>query len=91
MNRVREYWEMEGLNLENLTETDINSLGEFIAGLTLDELKILREKVLHAAIKRLGERLDLPDDKLRSRAFLAVELLKVRWPCSFIHKLSNNS
>ena len=77
MKRVREYWEVSNLHLSNLTETDINSLGEFIAGLAVTELEKLPSSVLHIAIRRLGEELDLPEDKLRARAYLAIQLIKV--------------
>lgn len=79
MNRVREYWEVNNLQFSNLTETDINALGEFVAGLALEELRKLPGNVLHSALKRLGEKLDLPEDKLRARAFLAIQLIKVQF------------
>ena len=68
---------MEDLNFANFTELDINSLGSFVQGLTEDELKSLPEKVVLVAIRRLGEA-GLPEDKLKSRAYLAVEYIKVR-------------
>jgi hypothetical protein len=77
MHRVRQYWRVSNLHLSNLTETDINALGEFVAGLAVNELEKLPESVLHVAIKRLGEKLDLPEDKLRARAYLAIQLIKV--------------
>lgn len=77
MKRVHEYWAVNNLHLSNLTETDINALGEFVAGLTVGELKNLPSRVLHVAIRRLGEKTDLPEDKLRSRAYLAIQLIKV--------------
>lgn len=77
MKRVREYWEVSNLHFSNLTETDINSLGEFVAGLAVAELEKLPRSVLHIAIRRLGEELDLPEDKLRARAYLAIQLIKV--------------
>ena len=68
---------MEELNFGNFSELDINSLGSFVQGLKEDELKELPKRVLLVALRRLGET-DLPEDKLKSRAFLAVEYIKVR-------------
>lgn len=75
--RLREYWEMENLDFSNFTEININSLGTFLQGLAQDELKKLPEKILLTAIRRLGEQTGLPEDKLKARAYLAVELFKV--------------
>lgn len=75
--RLREYWEMENLDFSNFTEVNINSLGTFLQGLAQDELKKLPEKILLTAIRRLGEQTGLPEDKLKARAYLAVELFKV--------------
>ena len=77
MKRVSEYWEVNNLHFSNLTETDINALGEFVAGLTVKELRQLPRSVLHTAIRRLGEKFDLQEDKLRARAYLAIQLIKV--------------
>ena len=77
MKRVREYWEVNNLHFSNLTETDVNALGEFIAGIAVKDLKKLPKSVLHTAIKRLGEKFDLPEDKLRARAYLAIQFIKV--------------
>jgi hypothetical protein len=77
MKRVSEYWEVNNLHFSNLTETDINALGEFVAGLTVKELRQLPRSVLHTAIRRLGEKFDLLEDKLRARAYLAIQLIKV--------------
>ena len=75
--RLREYWEMENLDFSNFTEININSLGTFLQGLAQDELKKLPEKILLTVIRRLGEQTGLPEDKLKARAYLAVELFKV--------------
>lgn len=77
LTRLREYWEMENLDFTNFTEVDINSLGTFLRGLAQEELKKLPEKILLTAIRRLGEQTGLPEDKLKARAYLAVELFKV--------------
>ena len=77
LKRLREYWEMEGLDFSNFTDVDINSLGTFLRGLAEEELKRLPEKILLTSIRRLGEQTGLPEDKLKARAFLAVELFKV--------------
>lgn len=77
LKRLREYWEMEDLDLSNITEVDINALGALIQGLAQEELKQLPEKVLLVAIKRLGEETGLPEDKLKARAYIAVEYFKV--------------
>ena len=77
LKRLREYWEMEDLDFSNFTDVDINSLGTFLRGLAQEELKRLPEKILLTAIRRLGEQTGLPEDKLKARAFLAVELFKV--------------
>jgi hypothetical protein len=79
MKRVREYWEVNNLHFFNLTETDINALGEFIAGVAVKDLEKLPRSVLQIAIKRLGEKLDLPEDKLRARAYLAIQFIKVAY------------
>ena len=79
LTRLREYWEMENLDFSNFTEVDINSLGTFLRGLAQDELKKLPEKILLTAIRRLGEETGLPEDKLKARAYLAVELFKVNF------------
>ncbi|XP_044184178.1 stereocilin-like [Acropora millepora] len=76
LTRLREYWEMENLDFSNFTEGDINSLGTFLRGLAQEELKKLPEAILMIAIRRLGEQTGLPEDKLKARAFLAVELFK---------------
>ena len=68
---------MENLDFSNFTEMNINSLGTFLRGLAQDELKKLPEKILLTAIRRLGEQTGLPEDKLKARAYLAVELFKV--------------
>ena len=77
LKRLHEYWEMEDLDFSNFTDVDINSLGSFLRGLAQEELKRLPEKILLTAIRRLGEQTGLPQDKLKARAFLAVELFKV--------------
>ena len=77
LKRLREYWEMEDLEFSNFTDVDVNSLGTFLRGLAQEELKRLPEKILLTAIRRLGEQTGLPEDKLKARAFLAVELFKV--------------
>ena len=69
---------MENLCFSNFTEVDINSLGTFLRGLAQEELKKLPEAILRIAIRRLGEQTGLPEDKLKARAFLAVELFQVR-------------
>ncbi|KAL9955239.1 hypothetical protein ACROYT_G036532 [Oculina patagonica] len=76
LTRLREYWEMEDLDFSNFTDVDINSLGTFLRGLAQEELKKLPEKILLTAIRRLGEATGLPEDKLKARAYLAVELFK---------------
>lgn len=76
LTRLREYWEMENLDFSNFTEVDINFLGTFLRGLAQEELKKLPETILLTAIRRLGEQTGLPEDKLKARAFLAVELFK---------------
>ena len=78
LKRLREYWEMENLDFTNFTEVNINSLGTFLRGLAQDELKKLPEKILLTVIRRLGEQTGLPEDKLKARAYLAVEFFKVR-------------
>ena len=78
LTRLREYWEMEDLDFSNFTEVDINSLGTFLRGLAQEELQKLPEKILLTAIRRLGEQTGLPEDKLKARAYLAVEMFKVR-------------
>lgn len=80
--RLREYWEMENLDFSNFTELDVNSLGSFVQGLTDKELKRLPTRVLQIAIRRLGEETGIPEDKLKARAYSAVEYFKVglnRW------------
>lgn len=77
LKRLREYWEMEDLDFSNFTDVDVNSLGTFLQGLAQEELKRLPEKILLTAIRRLGEQTGLPEDKLKARAFLAVELFRV--------------
>lgn len=77
LKRLREYWEMEDLDFSNFTDVDINSLGTFLRGLAQEELERLPEKILLTAIRRLGEQTGLPEDKLKARAFMAVELFKV--------------
>lgn len=69
---------MEDLDFSNFTEVDINSLGTFLRGLAQEELQKLPEKILLTAIRRLGEQTGLPEDKLKARAYLAMELFKVR-------------
>lgn len=68
---------MENLEFSNFTEVDVNSLGTFLRGLAQEELKKLPEKILLIAVRRLGEQTGLPEDKLKARAYLAVELFKV--------------
>ena len=75
--RLREYWVMENLDFSNFTELDINSLGSFVQGLTTTELKRLPNRVLLIAIRRLGDATGIPEDRLRARAFTAVEYFKV--------------
>ena len=70
---------MENLDFSNFTDVDINSLGTFLRGLAQEELKKLPEKILLTAIRRLGEETGLPEDKLKARAYLAVELFKVNF------------
>lgn len=77
LTRLREYWKMENLDFSNFTEVDVNSLGTFLRGLAQEELKKLPEKILLIAVRRLGEQTGLPEDKLKARAYLAVELFKV--------------
>ena len=74
---------MEDLDFSNFTEVDINFLGTFLRGLAQEELKKLPEAILLTAIRRLGEQTGLPEDKLKARAFLAVELFKVRLQSGF--------
>ncbi|KAJ7333807.1 hypothetical protein OS493_015899 [Desmophyllum pertusum] len=67
---------MENLDFSNFTEVDINSLGTFLRGLAQDGLKKLPEQILLTAIRWVGEEAGLPEDKLKARAYLAVELFK---------------
>jgi len=75
---------MENLDFSNFTEVDINSLGTFLRGLAREELKKLPEQILLVAIRRLGEETGLPEDKLKARAYLAVELFKVIFKMTFV-------
>ena len=85
LTRLREYWKMENLDFSNFTEVDINSLGTFLRGLAQEELKKLPEKIQLTAIRRLGEETGLPEDKLKARAYLAVELFEVNLKMSLVY------
>lgn len=71
-------WKEQNLELKDLKEIDIDVLGKFVQGLTMDDLNGLSEDVQLIAIKKLGEFTGLPEDKLKSRANMAYQYLQVR-------------
>ena len=71
---------MQNQNITSLSEIDIEILGKFVQGFTMQELKKLPSGALDMAIRKLGEQTGLPEDKLKSRAYMAVEHFKV---CAF--------
>ena len=76
--RIRQYWKLHNITISSLKESNIESLGKFIQGLTLDELNELPDPVKKIAIQKLGEFTGLPKDKLKARANFAFLYLKVR-------------
>jgi len=74
---MKENWNQQGLDIKDLEEIDIEVLGKFVQGLTLDDLDGLTDDVKMIAIKKLGEHTGLPEDKLKSRANLAFQYFEV--------------
>ena len=68
---------MQEKTIENLDELDIEALGSLVQGFATKELKKLPNSALNVAIKKIGEQTGLPEDKLKSHAFMAVEHFKV--------------
>ena len=68
---------MQNKSIENLDELDIETLGSLVQGFTTKELKKLPKSALDVAVKKIGEQSGLPEDKVKSFAFMAVEHFKV--------------
>lgn len=68
---------MRNKSIENMDELDIEVLGSLVQGFATEELKKLPNAALNVAIKKIGEQTGLPEDKVKSFAFLAVENFKV--------------
>ncbi|XP_057289695.1 uncharacterized protein LOC130612407 [Hydractinia symbiolongicarpus] len=74
--RVKDFWTHYNITGKNMTEAHIEILGKFVQGLTLDELKSLPKDVQRVAIQKLGQFTGLPEDKLKSRTYFALQYLK---------------
>lgn len=74
---MKENWDQQNMDIKDLKEIDIEVLGKFVQGLTLDDLTSLSDEVKLIAIKKLGEHTGLPEDKLKSRANLAFQYFEV--------------
>ncbi|XP_065070337.1 uncharacterized protein LOC135695271 isoform X2 [Rhopilema esculentum] len=74
--RFREYMAFQNKTIENLGELDLETLGSLVQGFAAKELKTLPQSALSVAIKKLGETSGLPEDKLKSFAFTALEHFK---------------
>jgi len=74
--RFREYMAMQNKSVENLGELDIETLGSLVQGFATKELKKLPKSVLSVAVQKIGEQTGLPEDKLKSYSFMAVEHFK---------------
>ena len=68
---------MRNKSIENLDELDIETLGSLVQGFATKELKKLPKSALDVAVKKIGEQSGLPEDKVKSYAFMAVEHFKV--------------
>ena len=77
--RFREYMAIQNKTIENLGELDLETLGSLVQGFATKELKTLPQSALSVAIKKLGETSGLPEDKLKSFAFTALEHFKVSY------------
>uniref|UniRef100_A0A7M5V9F0 Uncharacterized protein n=2 Tax=Clytia hemisphaerica TaxID=252671 RepID=A0A7M5V9F0_9CNID len=71
VKRMKENWTQQNITLNDLKEVDIEVLGKFVQGLTMDDLNELSDDVQLVAFKQLGKYTGLPEDKLKSRANLA--------------------
>jgi len=76
VKRLKLYWKSQNKTMEDLQEVDVEIMGKFVQGLTLDDLKLLNDDAKQMAIKKLGEFTQLPDDKLEARAKFAYDYLK---------------
>ena len=72
---------MQNKSVENLGELDIETLGSLVQGFATKELKKLPKSVLSVAVQKIGEQTGLPEDKLKSYSFMAVEHFKVFEDC----------
>ena len=68
---------MQNKSIEDLHELDIETLGSLVQGFATKELKKLPKSALNVAIKKIGEQTGMPEDKLKSLAFMAYEHFKV--------------
>ncbi len=77
MLRFREYLKMRNASVETLGEMDIEALGSLAQGFAVKELKSLSKPALTVAIRKIGEKTGLPEDKIRSISYAAVKHFKV--------------
>ena len=77
MARFREDLKIRNMTVDKLGELDMETLGSIVQGFTTRELKALPKSVLTVAIRKIGEQTGLPEDKLKSMSYMAVQNFKV--------------
>ena len=75
---------MQNKSIENLSELDIETLGSLVQGFATRELKMLPKSALNVAVGKIGEQTGLPEDKLKSYSYMAVEHFKVCFACDLL-------
>eukprot|EP00794_Sanderia_malayensis_P018072 gene18072-19881_t len=76
MGRFKEYLKMRNVTIQQLSDVEIKALGSLVQGFALKELKSLPNSLLTTAVQKIGEQTGLPEDKIKSISFAAVENFK---------------
>lgn len=84
---MKQNWKEQNIEIKSLKEINIEVLGKFVQGLTMDDLKELPSDVKLVAFKKLGEFTGLPEDKLKARANFAFEYFEVSLLNSYNYNL----
>lgn len=73
---MKRYWYEHNMKISDLTELDIEALGQFVQGFTVQELERIPGEAKVVALRKLGQYTGLPADKLKARAQFAFEFMK---------------
>lgn len=74
---MKQNWKEQNVEMKSLKEINIEVLGKFVQGLTMEDLKELSSDVQLITFKKLGQFTGLPEDKLKARANLAFQHFQV--------------